>query len=214
MNLSRAANIVREGILGKKCVPFSGSFTKDCREHSVPQLLVMLITMIMYGANINDKTSYLSQPALSLSQLIMCNICVPRRHQPSSHTRHSEQRETPLPLFLGALVHSRIRSKDLVDTLYRLGLSVSYDRVLGLSADLGNTAISHFETIGTVCPPKVNISVFTTSPVDNIDHHVQQQQAQSDPFMEQAYYFSSTPTLKIVAQIKEALILPRGRARK
>ena len=43
---------------------------------------------------------------------------------------------------------------------------------------------------------------------------IQQQQAQSDPFMEQAYYFSSTPTLKIVAQIKEALILPRGRARK
>ena len=170
MNLSRAANIVREDILGKKCVPFSGSFTKDCREHSVPQLLVMLITMIMYGANIKDKTSYLSQPALSLSQLIMCNICVPRRHQPSSHTRHSEQRETPLPLFLGALVHSRIRSKDLVDTLYRLGLSVSYDRVLGLSADLGNTAISHFETIGTVCPPKINISVFTTSAVDNIDH--------------------------------------------
>ena len=36
---------------------------------------------------------------------------------------------------------------------------------------------------------------------------IQQQQAQSDPFMEQAYYFSSIPTLKIVAQIKEALIL-------
>ena len=170
MNLSRAANIVREDMLRKKCVPFSGSFTEDCQEHSVPQSLVMLITMIMYGTNIKDKTSYLSQPALSLSQLIMCNICVPRRHQPSSHTRHSEQRETPLPLFLGALVHSRTRSIDLVDTIYRLGLSVSYDRVLGLSADLGNTAISHFETIGTVCPPKLNIGVFTTSAVDNMDH--------------------------------------------
>ena len=170
VNLSRAANIVREDMLRKKCVPFSGSFTEDCQEHSVPQSLVMLITMIMYGTNIKDKTSYSSQPALSLSQLIMNNSCVRRRHQPSSHTRHSEQRETPLPLFLGALVHSRTRSKDLVDTLYRLGLSVSYDRVLGLSADLGNTAISHFETIGTVCPPKLNIGVFTTSAVDNIDH--------------------------------------------
>ena len=57
-----------------------------------------------------------------------------------------------------------------MDTLYRLGLSVSYDRVLGLSADLGNTAISHFERIGTVCPPTLNIGVFTTSAEDNIDH--------------------------------------------
>ena len=130
----------------------------------------MLITMIIYRTNIKDKTSYLSQPALSLSQLIMFNSCVRRHHQPSSHTRHSEQRETPLPLFVGALVHSRTRSKDLVSALYRLGLSVSYDYVLGLSADLGNTAISYFETIGTVCPPKLNIGVFTTSTVDNINH--------------------------------------------
>ena len=45
-----------------------------------------------------------------------------------------------------------------------------HDYVLGLSADLGNTAISYFETIGTVCPPKLNIGVFTTSTVDNINH--------------------------------------------
>ncbi|XP_078355447.1 uncharacterized protein LOC144640099 [Oculina patagonica] len=75
------------------------------------------------------------------------------------HTRHFEQREMPLPLFLGALVHSRTRSKDLVDTLYRLGLSVSYERVLGLSADLGNYAISHFETDGTVCQSTLSIGL-------------------------------------------------------
>ena len=75
-----------------------------------------------------------------------------------------------MPLFLSALLHSRTRSKDLVDTLYRLGLSVSYDRVLGVAADHGNTAISHFETIGTVCSPTLNIGVFTTSAVDNIDY--------------------------------------------
>ena len=30
-----------------------------------------------------------------------------------------------------------------------MGLSVSYDRVLGMSADLGNSAIRHFESVGT-----------------------------------------------------------------
>lgn len=168
--LSRAANIIRQDMLRKKCEPFSGSFTEDCQENSVPQSLLMLISMILYGTSIKDNASYLSQPALSLSQLITYNSCVRRRQQPSSNTRHFEQRETPLPLFLGALVHTKTRSKDLVDTLYKLGLSVSYDRVLGLSADLGNSAISHFETVGTVCPPTLNIGVFTTSAVDNIDH--------------------------------------------
>ena len=170
VNLSQDPNIVREDMLRRKNLLFSGSFTEDCQEHSVPQSLVMLITMIIYGTNIKDKTSYLSQPALSLSQLIMFHSCVHRRHQPSLHTRHSEQRDTPLPLFVGALVALRTRSKDLVSTLYRLGLSVSYDYVLGLSADLGNIAISHFEIIGTVCPPKLNIGVFTTSALDNINH--------------------------------------------
>ena len=168
--LSRAANIIRQDMLRKKCEPFSGSFTEDCQENSVPQSLLMLISMILYGTSIKDNASYLSQPALSLSQLITYNSCVRRRQQPSSNTRHFEQRETPLPLFLGALVQTKTRSKDLVDTLYKLGLSVSYDRVLGLSADLGNSAISHFETVGTVCPPTLNIGVFTTSAVDNIDH--------------------------------------------
>ena len=169
--------------------------------------------MIMYGTNIKDKTSYLSLPALSLSQLIMFNSCVRQRHQPSSHTRHSEQRETPLPLFLSALVNSRTRSRDLVDTLY-IGLSVSYDCVLRLSADLGNNAISHFETIGTVCPPKLNIGEFTTSAVDNMDHNPTETSAQGSFHGTGISLFQHPDKIvKIVAQSKD-LILPPDRARK
>uniref|UniRef100_UPI00358DF98B uncharacterized protein isoform X2 n=1 Tax=Myxine glutinosa TaxID=7769 RepID=UPI00358DF98B len=168
--ISRAANIVRRDMLRMKCLPFSGSFKEDCQENSVPHSLLMLVTMIMYGTDIQNQENYLSQPALSVSQLMTYNSCVRRRQQPSLETRHTEQRETPLPLFHGSLIHSRTRSRDLVDTLYRLGLSVSYDLVLGMSADLGNSAISHLESIGTVCPPALQIGVFTTSAVDNIDH--------------------------------------------
>ncbi len=39
-----------------------------------------------------------------------------------------------------------------------------------MSADLANSAISHFERVGSVCPPTLNTGVFTTSAVDNIDH--------------------------------------------
>lgn len=129
-------------------------------------VVALLISMIMYGTNIRDKASYLCKPSLSLLQLLMYSSCMHWHKQQTLNTRHSEQRETPLPLFLGALIHSRTWSKVLVDTLYRLGLSVSYDRILKLSADLGNSAISHSETVGTVCLPTWNIGVFTTSAVD------------------------------------------------
>lgn len=42
--------------------------------------------------------------------------------------------------------------------------------MLGVSSDLGNSAIRNFESVGTVCPPSLNIGVFTTSAVDNTDH--------------------------------------------
>ena len=71
--LCPAANVVRDYMLRNKCIPFSGSFTENCQKKSVPQSLLTLIAMIMYGTNIKDKASYLSQPALSLSQLMMFN---------------------------------------------------------------------------------------------------------------------------------------------
>ena len=178
--LSKAASIVRKDILSTKCSPFSGTFTEKCQENSVPNSLITLVSMILYGANITDEANYLSQAGLSLSQLLVYN-CVQRQRSVSmvSETRHSEERETPLPLFLGAVVHSKMRSKELVDLLFRLGLSVSYGCVLGLSADLGNSAINHFDSIGAVCPHTFNTGVFTTSAVDNIDHDPSSTMAQS-----------------------------------
>ena len=168
--LSQAANIIRRDMVENKCTPFDGSFPEDCQEKSVSPLLLTLVTMIMFGTNIKNQANYMSQPSLSLAQLLTYNTCI-RRWRQSKGTRHLEWRETPLPLFLGTLVHCKTRSRTLVETLNKLGLSVSYDRVLGLSADLGNSVINHFESTGTVCPPSLNTGVFTTSAVDNIDHN-------------------------------------------
>jgi len=85
--------------------PFNGTFTEDCLEKSVAHSLLTLITMILCRTNIKNQANYLSRASLSLSQFLTYNSCV-RRHQTSSDTRHTEQRETPLPLFFGALVHS------------------------------------------------------------------------------------------------------------
>ena len=145
---SRVANIIRRDFCKSKDFPFNNSFTQDCQENSVPHSLCMLLAMIMNGTTIKEQGMYLSQTVLSLSQLIKFNSSANRHQEGTRATRHVGGRETPLPLFVGALLHSRTRSRDLVETFHKLGLSVTYDCVLDMSADLGNSAINHFENTG------------------------------------------------------------------
>ncbi len=124
--------------------------------------------MVLYGCNIEDDRNYMIQYALTLAQLLVFNCS--QNPKNVFETRHRSDREPPLPLFLGSYVHIKTRSKDLVDILHRMGLSVSYDRVMAMSSDLANTTINQYESVGAVCPPSLNVGVFTTSAVDNIDH--------------------------------------------
>ena len=52
-----------------------------------------------------------------------------------------------------------------------IGLSISYDRVLGISTEAGNKICNHNEREKAVCPPELkNGRLFTTAVVDNIDY--------------------------------------------
>ena len=53
--------------------------------------------------------------------------------------------ETPLPLYLGLKAHAVTRSKTLVDTLFHLGLCISYDRVLQIQSDISNGVCQRYE---------------------------------------------------------------------
>ena len=54
--------------------------------------------------------------------------------------RHSKYCEPPLPVYLGILLHTKTGKYDLVEQFLDMGLSVSYDRVIKISSDVG-TAI-------------------------------------------------------------------------
>ena len=68
------------------------------------------------------------------------------------------------------MVHSKTRNKKLIDTLFKLGISVSYDRVLSISTNLANSVIDYFEDEGVVCPPALHKGLFTVGAYDNFDH--------------------------------------------
>ncbi len=44
-------------------------------------------------------------------------------------TRHTVDREPPLPIYIGLNIHRQTQSKKLISQLYSMGISISYDRV-------------------------------------------------------------------------------------
>ena len=150
---------------------FNGSFDAQCQEKSVPVSLMALVSMVLYGTNITTQTSstLMPQPALTLSQLLMYNSLV-RQSKTATITRHSQDRETPLPMYLGIMVHTKNRKKALVDTLFNLGLCISYDRVLDVSTELGNKVCLYYElsvllNSRVVCLLMQQLTISTTIPV-------------------------------------------------
>ena len=136
LSLARAANIVRRDTL-KMNNQFNGSFENNCQEKSVPASPLALVAMVLNGPNIKAQSdSATPQPVLTISQLLMFNSSVRRRKELISTPYHCKERETPLPVYLGVMTHTKTRKHQLVDHLYELGLSISYDRVLEISTEV------------------------------------------------------------------------------
>ena len=77
----------------------------------------------------------------------------------------------PLPIYVGISVQAKTRSRDLVEALHNLGISISYDRVLAISTDLGNKVCWRCTDESAVCPSKLRLHLFKTATVGNIDHN-------------------------------------------
>ncbi|KAK3887811.1 hypothetical protein Pcinc_008090 [Petrolisthes cinctipes] len=163
---------------------FTGSFKEGCQQKAVPPVQLALVNMVLHRPTINNQSDAPpTQAALSIAQLLKLNGVKHRQKQKRSTSfigtkikehpdvRHSTSQETPLPLYIGMMLHVETRMRGLMDKLFSLGLSISYDRVLRLSAEMGNRACQMFQTEQVVCPPTLRGSVFTTAAVDNIDQN-------------------------------------------
>ena len=138
MTLLKATRIIRRDMLDTKST-FDLTFNNSCQQESVPESLKTLIGMILGGTDIKIQSSDLTeaQTSLSISQLMLFNATKRRRDSGTTGASyyHSRDREPPLPIYLGLMTHAETRKRTLVDKLYNLGLSISYDRVLELSKE-------------------------------------------------------------------------------
>ena len=172
MCLAKAASILRRNMFDEY-PRFKGSFSDDYTcEKSVPCTIVQFIRMVLEGPDL-ETDSISSQtrqaPALSIAQLMRFNSVKVKRKNHTKSVHHLVDRETPLPLYIGLLLHSNTRSKKLIDNLCELGLSVSYDRVQQLSQTITTSLCDTYGNMGFVCPPSLRKGLFTTAAIDNID---------------------------------------------
>ena len=102
--------------------------------------------------------------------MLQCNSYV-RRRLGSTGSHHSKDRETPLPVCISVLVHGHTRKRELVDILFHLRLSISYDRVIDISMGMAIAAAQQCASNEVVWPLILRKDLFTTAAVDNIDHN-------------------------------------------
>ena len=87
------------------------------------------------------------------------------------NTRHILEREPPLPIYIGMNVHALTRSKKLVQQLYQMGISISYDRIIQIEDWIATSASERFEEDGVVAPACLWEGLFTVGALDNLDHN-------------------------------------------
>lgn len=170
-HLAKAAKIVRRDILQLQN-SFQGTFPPNCQSDAVPSTLQTLVNMILKGPTVNQQPgeSDSNQACLSISQLLMFNS-ISRDRNTSSSSRHTREKECPLPIYVALKIHGATRGRSLIDAMFSMGICISYDRLLALSTDIANSVCTRFESDGIVCPPKLRGGLFTTAAVDNIDHN-------------------------------------------
>ena len=72
-------------------------------------------------------------------------------------------------MYIGLMLHTHTRKRELINKMAHMGLSISYSRVR-LSTQIGNKVCQQFHDEQVVCPSKLRKNVFTTAAVDHIDH--------------------------------------------
>ena len=83
----------------------------------------------------------------------------------NTQTRHSLEREPPLPVYIGLNIHGLTRCKRIIQQSHELGISISYDRVIQLEEWIAEAICERFDKDGVkVCSLLVHWTTFTITP--------------------------------------------------
>ena len=190
IHLAKAADIIRKEMLNHK-TKRNNQFEEGSGEESIPPSLLQFVCNVEHGVDIKSHLKHgVVKSDLAIAQLLQYN-CYTKDKGGSAIHRHSKDHETPFAVYIGMIVFAKTRKRQLIDKLHKNGISISYDRVLEISAQLGESVVNQYVE-GVVCLPVLRKRMFTTSAMDNIDHNPTATTAH--PSMVQAFQCSSIVT--------------------
>ena len=150
---------------------FAETFHEGYVEYAIPSTLLQFVCMIEHGADIKSQLRFgASKTDLVMAQFLQYD-CYGRYREGAATYRHSKNCETPFAVFMGISVYAKTRKRLLVEMFHEHGLSIPYDRLLEVSAQLGDAAVNKYMEEGVVCPAFTRKGLFTTAVMDNIDHN-------------------------------------------
>ena len=124
--MAKAAKILRRHILDHQS-RFDGTFPEGCVKDAIPPILLQFVGMVEHGADIKSQLRFgASKSDQAISQLLQYN-CYSRYKEGAATHRHSKDRETPFPVYMGLSIFAKTRKRSLVEMLHEHGLSISYD---------------------------------------------------------------------------------------
>jgi len=148
---------------------FANSFPPNSQDSSVPIELQVLCSLLIDGCD--PQLKGFSQSSKTVSQLIMYQY---RKNSSQSTNlplirRHSKERETPVPLYVGLKLYAAFRSKTIIQRFFSLGMSISYDRCISICNNIGLNLLKNYESDGVFVSSNLNTDTFTIFAKDNID---------------------------------------------
>ena len=141
-------------------------------------VLHKLLHSIMFGSEVNDSNdeindggTHVRQAVKSIAQTIKFNTLQYSPKNNSDTTRHNQNKETELQKYIALKIHVETGSNKLIDIFHRLGICISYRRVMDFTKETAHALCKYFESEGVVCPSDLRKHLFTIAALDNIDHN-------------------------------------------
>ena len=157
----------------------------------------VLVSMILNGSNLKDQDKRDSQACLTIGQSIIYNT-KGKTSRTAVKTRHTLEREPPLPIYIGINVHALSRSKTLIQQLYQIDISVSYDRIIEIEDWIATSTCERFIEDGVVTPACLRKGLFTVGALDNLDHNPSSTLPKHHSMGLESAFFSCLPRPKLV----------------
>ena len=96
--------------------------------------------IIEHGPDIKSQIENgLAKSDFAIAQLLYFNNHKIGTKNTSEHSRHSSDREPPFAIYVGFLLYAKTRKRQLI--LFQHGICISYDRVLEISTQLGESVL-------------------------------------------------------------------------